>query len=48
VFEEAGHPHEQRHELHYCGWDCLLKAAAAREPAEIVMPGPAEGEGGDA
>lgn len=26
--------------LHFCGWDCVLKYAAAKEPEEIIAPEP--------
>ena len=31
--------------LHFCGWDCLLRHAATKEPETIIPQGPlAEGE----
>ena len=36
VFDEPGMPHEQRHESHYCNWNCLLKAAAKLDPPEVI------------
>jgi hypothetical protein len=24
------------HAFHFCGWDCLLRHAAAREPEEVI------------
>jgi hypothetical protein len=24
------------HELHFCGWDCLLRHAAEKPPAEVI------------
>jgi hypothetical protein len=24
------------HELHFCGWDCILKYAAEKPPEEVV------------
>ena len=29
---------EESKTLHFCGWDCILRYAAAKEP-EIVIPG---------
>lgn len=39
VHEEPGFPHEDRTELHFCSWDCVLKYAAKHEPTEIVPLG---------
>ena len=30
--------------LHFCGWDCVLKYAAAFEPPTIIPFGPQAGE----
>lgn len=30
---------EDGDELHFCGWDCVLRFAATKEP-ETVVPGP--------
>ncbi len=49
VFEEPGYPHEQRHELHFCSWDCVLKHAATIEPTEVIPAdgsAPSDTEGG--
>jgi hypothetical protein len=27
------------HSLHFCGWDCVLKQAATKPPAEVVSFG---------
>lgn len=27
------------HELHFCGWDCLLRLAATKEPEEVIPAG---------
>jgi hypothetical protein len=27
------------HSLHFCGWDCVLKQAAAKPPAEVISFG---------
>lgn len=48
VFEEPGHPHERRHEHHFCSWDCVLKYAATFEPGETIPFPPATEEGRDA
>lgn len=24
--------------LHFCGWDCVLRFAAAKPPAEVIVP----------
>ena len=28
-----------RDELHFCGWDCVLRYAGAKEPETIIYPG---------
>lgn len=30
---------EEGQERHFCGWDCLLRHAATKEPETIVFPG---------
>lgn len=35
--------HETRdHVSHFCGWDCVLRHAATKEPAEVVLIDPGE------
>ena len=29
--------------LHFCGWDCVLRHAAAKEPEQVVAAGPDPG-----
>jgi hypothetical protein len=30
------------HESHFCGWDCVLRFAAAKEPEEVIPVGPGD------
>lgn len=36
VWENPGHPHEPRTELHFCSWDCCMKFAAKIPPPEVI------------
>lgn len=43
TYEEPGFAHEDRHEMHFCSWDCVLRYAAKVEPSEEI---PFEQSGG--
>lgn len=30
---------EEGHESHFCGWDCVLRLAATKEPEEVIPAG---------
>lgn len=30
--------------LHFCGWDCVLRHAATKEPEQVVASGPADAD----
>lgn len=29
--------------MHFCGWDCVLRHAATKEPEQIILAGPDSG-----
>ena len=34
---------EQGVSLHFCGWDCVLRHAATKEPEQVIPVGPDSG-----